>query len=300
MLRSASIQAKLVQVCDNNDIDREVAAYKPTIVIVEALWVIPEKFVILRKLHPGVKWYVRCHSEIPFIAYEGIAIEWINAYVRQPNVFVSANSLYAVRDFSSVVGPGYAHKVSYLPNYYPAAPTESKMPTGFFDVGCFGAIRPLKNQLLQGLAAIEHARQTKQRMRFHINSRTEQGGAAVLKNLQALFKYSGFPLIQHHWGTREEFLGTLAQTDVGMQVSFSETFDITAADTVTLGIPLVTSHEVVWADDRSKASTTNAAAILARLNVVTGEMRERLRQENLKRLRKFCEESREVWLSFAA
>ena len=40
-------ESKLVQVADNNDIDREVTQYKPTHVIIEAYWVVPEKFEIL-------------------------------------------------------------------------------------------------------------------------------------------------------------------------------------------------------------------------------------------------------------
>jgi hypothetical protein len=298
MLRSSGIQAKLVQVCDNNEIDREVAAYKPTVVIIEALWVVPSKFQVLRRLHPGVKWIVRCHSEIPFLAYEGIAMQWLNEYVREPNVSIAANSLYATRDFGSVVGPKYADKVAYLPNYYPAAPAEKKHSDGFLDVGAFGALRPLKNQLIQGLAAIEFARQTGHKLRFHINTRAEQGGDAVVKNLGALFSYAGYPLIMHHWQDRNEFLATLAQTDIGMQVSFSETFDITAADTVTMGIPLVTSREVTWASDHCKAEETNLASIVAKLRLVMSSVKDSLIHTNITRLRLFCNESQSLWKEF--
>lgn len=299
MLSAAGVKAKLVQVCDNNDIDRAVAEYKPTTVIIEALWVVPEKFSQLRALHPTVQWVIRSHSEIPFLAYEGVAIEWTNRYVRQPNVSIAANSLYATRDFQGVVGEDYAYKVHYLPNFYPPSPTEPKTPNGILDIGSFGAIRPLKNQLIQGLAAIEFARQSRKKMRFHINTRTEQCGDAVLKNLTAMFSYAGYPLIRHQWENRTEFLATLATTDIGMQVSFSETFDITAADTVSLGIPLVTSNEVVWASRYCKAEETNTASIVAKLQLVSSAVKETLVQTNIHRLRRFCEESRALWLDFA-
>lgn len=296
MLRAAGIQVKLVQVCDNNDIDREVAAYRPTIVIIEALWVVPEKFKVLAKLHPNMRWVVRCHSEIPFLAYEGVAIGWLMEYVKLHNVSIASNSLYGVRDFYSIVGEENVH---YLPNSYPVFHRTPKTPDGILDIAAFGAIRPLKNQLIQALAAIEFARQHHSDLRFHINTRTEQGGDAVLKNLKALLARPNCQLIQHHWQTREEFLETLAGMDIGMQVSFSETFDITAADMATSGIPLVTSKEVVWASDHCKAEATNTASIVARLKEVTGKLKSILIASNIHRLRQFCVESQSVWLDFA-
>lgn len=299
MLRASGVEAKLVQVCDDNDIDREVYSYKPDICIIEALWVVPEKFAVLQRLHPQVKWIVRCHSEIPFLAYEGVAIEWICRYVQLPNVYVAANSSYAVQDFRSIAWI-YNRKILYLPNYYPViAKAPVKKPNSYLDIGCFGAIRPLKNQLIQALAAIEFTRSKKMPLRFHINTRVEQGGQSVLKNIRALFHYAKETLIEHTWETREAFLHSLAQTDLGMQVSFSETFDITAADTVSLGIPLVTSNEVVWAESESQAFTTNTASILAKLNLALSHQRNRIVNDNIHRLRAYCNESKKVWLNFA-
>lgn len=298
MLRAAGVSAKLVQVCDNNQIDREVAAYKPTDVIIEALWVVPEKFTILHKLHPSVRWIVRIHSEMPFLANEGIAIDWITRYVQHAKVFVASNSQYATHDLQAVVAP-YQHKILYLPNFYPTEPQEHKKPNHVIDIGCFGAIRPLKNQLIQVLAAIEYARGIRKHLRLHINTRCEQGGDAVLKNIRAMVAFAGATLVEHKWEMREDFLESLARTDIGMQVSFSETFDITAADTVSLGIPLVTSKEVVWATPECQADTTNAANILSKLRLVTGIASTVIKKKNLARLRAYCAESRQVWLHFA-
>ena len=75
MLNDAGVESKLVVVEDNNRIDSEVYKYKPTHVIIEALWVVPSKFAILADLHPTVKWIVRLHSELPFLANEGIALD---------------------------------------------------------------------------------------------------------------------------------------------------------------------------------------------------------------------------------
>ena len=71
---SGEITAKLVQVEDNNQIDKEVTLFRPDVCIIEAYWVVPEKFGVLIPLHPQVKWVVRNHSEIPFLAQEGIEV----------------------------------------------------------------------------------------------------------------------------------------------------------------------------------------------------------------------------------
>src|SRR5580698_6050865 len=79
-LQKNGIDSKVVSVNDNNDIDREVHNYRPTHVFIEALWVVPDKFQELIPLHPDVEWYVRIHSKIPFLANEGMAVEWLKKY----------------------------------------------------------------------------------------------------------------------------------------------------------------------------------------------------------------------------
>jgi len=178
MLLANGYDSRLVQVIDNNEIDRQVTLNKPDVVIIEALWVVPEKFEVLRKLHPNVKWIIRLHSELPFLSNEGIAMDWINRYVVQPNVFVSANSERAQRDLSKYLA---AHantelkdKLVYLPNYYPTSKNAvgSKLFVNgdTINVGCFGAIRPMKNHLLQAAAAVQYAEKHGLRCNFHITA----------------------------------------------------------------------------------------------------------------------------------
>lgn len=110
------VVAKTVYVDDNNDIDREVTAFKPQFVFIEALWVVPDKFHILQELHPTVKWVVRIHSKIPFLSIEGMAIDWMNQMTNKelyPNVIISANNKLTSQELRSL---GYPN--TYLPNMY--------------------------------------------------------------------------------------------------------------------------------------------------------------------------------------
>ena len=58
MLLANNIESNLEVVIDNNDIDRVVTKYRPTHVIIEALWVVPTKFAELQKIHPNVTWEI--------------------------------------------------------------------------------------------------------------------------------------------------------------------------------------------------------------------------------------------------
>ena len=107
-LRNIDVKAKLVEVIDNNFIEREVVKYKATHVFIEALWVVPEKFDILIKLHPNIKWYVRLHSNTSFLSNEGVAIEWIRKYGERQKIYpqfhIAPNALKMCRDLKLSLG----------------------------------------------------------------------------------------------------------------------------------------------------------------------------------------------------
>jgi hypothetical protein len=259
MLNDSGIKSNIVVVTDNNDIDREVTKHKPSHVVIEALWVVPTKFQVLCKLHPNVKWIVRLHSEIPFLANEGNAMDWITDYVEFDNVSVAVNSLNTLGDIRSYIKAKYdwsnkkvKSKIIYLPNFYPQhyKIKEFNRDKHTIDVACFGAVRPLKNHLIQALAAIKFANKINKKLRFHINAgRVEQKGESVLKNLISVFTHlhnSDYTLVNHGWLPREEFLEVCEKMDIGMQVSLTETFNIVAADLIASGIPVVGSNEIPW------------------------------------------------------
>jgi hypothetical protein len=269
MLNKNGIESNLVEVVDNNCIDREVTKYKPTHVIIEALWVVPSKFETLIKLHPNVQWIIRLHSDISFLANEGIAIDWIYEYMKYPNVSVSSNDLETNENFSQLTNSNFV----YLPNYY---------PVGFFNhnrtkpsckkvlnVGCFGAVRPLKNQLIQAVAAIDYADTYGKKLRFHINvKRIEGKGEPVLKNLRELFENNPkHELVEYDWLTHDEFIDVVQSMDFGMQVSFTETFNIVTADFVNNNIPVVVSREIPWVSRLFQANPSKVESIVRRMRL---------------------------------
>ena len=270
-IASATIETSVVEVQDNNDIDREVTRYKPDLVIIEALWVVPEKFRVLKRLHPRVEWAVHIHSNVPFLALEGIAVEWLKGY-SDLGVKVIINSAQAYEGVSLVVPP---KNLRLLRNVYLRKPQRAAsswgMP-GVLNVGCFGAVRPMKNQLTQALAAVKYAKSKGVWLRFHVNAtRSETGGDPVLKNLRALFADRSLgELMEVPWLEHSDFLIYLAKNiDIGLQVSLSETFNIVTADYVSQGIPVVTSDEVDWVTWPCWARTGSVDDIARCMSVVS-------------------------------
>ena len=259
MLNSQGIAAKVVVVVDNNCIDREVTAFGATHVFIEGYWVVPEKFSELIPLHPDTDWIVRCHSEIPFLAQEGIALDWTYGYLKR-GVKVAGNSPRIVSDLRVIANQidnewtrdTIEIMCPYLPNYYPIDKMmsyEASHDSDYLDIGCFGAIRPLKNHLMQAIGAIRYADSLKKKLRFHVNQgRIEMNGANTIKNLKALFAGStNHELVEHPWTGHDEFLTIIRGMDLCMQVSFTETFNIVTADAVSVGVPVVMSPEIWWA-----------------------------------------------------
>ncbi|PPD53436.1 MAG: hypothetical protein CTY12_04970 [Methylotenera sp.] len=311
MLIRQGVESKTVVVIDNNDIDREVSAFKPTHVIIEAIWVVPEKFDVLSRLHPTVKWVVRYHSETPFIANEGIAMSWLFDYARRPNVYIGINAprfMDEVRVMLRAAGLSHSEvqqRVIFLPNYYPIPQAiQAQRPntrSHIVNVGCFGAIRPLKNHLLQATAALRFANMIGKVLLFHVNiGRVEMKGDPILNNLKAMFDnigHSGHQLIIHKWAPHDKFIELVKNMDIGLQVSFSETFNIVAADMVTSGIPVVVSNEIPWAKAGVVSSTTSSVEIARTLKETYEDWNTNIRLNN-RGLRGYVETSTSFWLDF--
>lgn len=267
--------AKLVSVQDANSIDREVTQFNPSTVIVEAIWVTPAKFTELFSIprHKCRRWIVRIHSKAPFLANEGPATDWIRQYTEIENgvVEIAPNTRELTHQLQSAFPKG---KFTYLPNVYfmdRFVKEHRDIDPCIIDIGCFGAIRPMKNTYQQALAAIAFAELEGKKLRFHINStRTEQGGERVLKNLRGLFSDSKHELIEHKWYDHAEFLKVAGKMDLGMQVSFSESFNIVSADFVTAGVPMVTSDEISWMPGICQTSPTSHAKMVKKLRLVYG------------------------------
>jgi glycosyltransferase involved in cell wall biosynthesis len=282
MLNENGIEARVVQLRDNNAIDKAIHEYRPTHVILEAFWVVPSKLDVLMPLHPHVHWAVRNHSEMAFLANEGMGCEWVYGYLSR-GVELMNNSPRAVDDMRTIAR-AYGHYqdlVTYAPNYYPLPCTQPvhvhrRSADNVVKIGCYGAIRPLKNQLTQAVAAIKFGHFLGRKLEYHINAtRVEGYGAPIIKNLKELFSHTHrAKLIEHPWldrtGTaldecQRDFLEVMREMDFSLQCSFSETFNIVSADAVLCNVPVITSAQVPWLRHQFHADPNDSQSIFQHL-----------------------------------
>lgn len=309
-LEDNGIESKVVDVIDNNYIDREVHNFKPTHVFIEAIWVVPEKIKVLLKLYPKIQWYVRIHSKIPFISNEGIAIGWLREYGEISKVYKNFSIAANNEEISEAFYKCYKIKIEYFPNiYHPKHHNHhyddeqennhchEECNSQKINIGCFGSIRPLKNQLIQAMAAIAFGNQLKCSINFHVNgNRCEQNGDNVLKNLINSFKNTPHNLICHPWLSHSDFVNLVKKMDLGLQVSISETFNIVAADFAWNNVPIVGSDEISWLDRRYKANPNSLSDITDKLHYSFLGKKHNIQKFNLENLQKFNKKATKIWL----
>ncbi len=307
MLNDIGISSEIEVAIDNNCIDRLVHQHKPTVAIIEALWVVPSKFEVLTKLHPKVRWIIRLHSEMPFMAGEGMSMDWLGDYVSYPQVSIGINAPRMLKEISLYLKlkQGWSDnettsRILYMPNFYPQYYTNKKINFNkeYIDISCFGAVRPLKNHLLQAFASLDFAESIGKKLNFHINiGRIEMQGSPVIHNLLNLFEQlsnTGHRLIGHTWTPREKFLDICREIDIGLQCNFSETFNIVSADLLSQGVPILGSKEIPWSSRLFNADPTESKDITKVLHRIYNlpKINVMLNQHNLT---KYTNQSRLIW-----
>lgn len=329
MLEENGYEVKMEEAIDGNCIDRFVHGFKPQVCFIEAYWVTPAKFQELQRLHRKVKFVVRNHSQVPFLSQEGIAFEWTLAYARI-GVEVACNAIEAyqsVKEYVTSHDESLAGMVTYLPNHYPLKRHENRGMLMYgnyggrticgqwnypvldvdgvkvLNIGCFGAVRPLKNHVNQALAAMQVADQLKMKLNFHVNgSRLESGGSPVFKTLNAIFEnHPRHKLIVHGWLTHSDFRDLLTCMDAVMQVSYSETFNVVSADAVTTEVPVVASTEVFWLRGLPKADpnyVNDIGRVLLKAVRLGGRKLHKLQSEQWRSLADYDRDSQNVWLHY--
>lgn len=318
MLEKENVDVQLVQVIDNNCIDKEVAKHKPTHVIIEAFWVVPEKFDVLKKLHPTVKWIVRNHSKVDFLSHEGTIFGWVLDYISK-GVYVACNSIEATDDFRELarILNLDSTKIVYLPNYYNINNNDcckslndiikawvrksTVVEEDYLNIGCFGAIRPLKNHMPQALAAINLAEYLNLKLKFHISATRIEGKAEpILNALRALFERMGigYQLVEVPWLKHSDFVQYLSKMDMVFQVSLSETFNIVAADSTDMNVPVVGTSQIPWLNSKYvvKIPTEVQDITGTAIDIYNANKGRVMVADQLSRLIKYTEKSKDIWL----
>ena len=272
-LESTGNICKIVTVVDANSIDAEVFAFNPSIVVIEALWVTGAKMKELTSInrYKDIKWVIRVHSDIGFLSVEARGLKYIHEYLNlnNKNIIVSCNNEVFNQELSAVCN----YNFKYLPNIITIEESEDNdnmTDNKDIHVGSFGALRIMKNQVYQAMCAISAADQMKKTLHFHINGDILTPNNPVLLNMQELFDMNGkHHLHIHGWLPHDDFEDLIRQMDMGLQISFTESFNIVTADFVLNNVPIIVSDSITWMPEITKASETMYYDVIKKIIDVT-------------------------------
>jgi hypothetical protein len=264
---AAELKAKLEREFQN--------PYPISHVVVSAPWIpILDWQSILQKWH-RIHFAVNVHSNIGFLQADSNGVANMAGCVAleksYPNFRLSANN----RTFGKWINDTHACPCQYLPNLYylhelsgrsrPMFGNTGPGAGGTLQIGCFGAIRPLKNGMSAAAAAIQVARSMRCKLEFWVsNGRAEGGGEGVLRAMQQLFPSGPNPqerIIRSTWAPWPEFRATIGSMHLLMQPSYTESFNMVTADGIAEGVPSVVSSAIDWVPSHWMADADDVAEI---------------------------------------
>jgi hypothetical protein len=236
----------------------------PTHVLIEAPWFLPENISLLMAEFQSTHFVVRCHSQIAFLQADQGAIARVRDYMHleegRLNFSLAANNS-RLSDFVTRVYKGHC---LYLPNLYdyelPHHDLAHEQRDRILRVGSFGALRVLKNHLTSAAASLLLAESLGRHLEFHISTVLDEDCELLsgLRNLLGGMVWAR--LVEHPWQPWSYFRRVIASMDVCMQLSFTESFNISTADAAAEGIATVTSTAVAWVPPTWKADSDDAQA----------------------------------------
>lgn len=264
VLRRAGVEVDATPAAEPPDVQKALAAH-PTVThcVLEAPWVSRAPMIDLLRAFPKVHFLVRSHSQIGFLQVEPSAIQLLRELlVLQENFLnltVATNSISLKRFFETAYG-GHA---LYLPNLYDLERVHRRRGGEhhhrLLRIGSFGALRLLKNHTTAAAAALMLAHKRGCDLEFSVSVENDtMGGSAVLDALRKMFAGLEWArLVEHPWQDWATFRRTVGGMDLCLQVSMTETFNVTTADAVAEGVPSVVSPAIDWAPDSWKADPDN-------------------------------------------
>ena len=262
VLRRAGVAVEAASIAEPADVKARLLD-RPGVThcVLEAPWVSRDTTAELLHAFPKVHFLVRSHSQIGFLQVEPGAIQLLRELLTLQdnalNLTVATNSRTLKRFFETAYG-GHA---LYLPNLYDLERIIRKRDTTHTSrtlrIGSFGALRLLKNHTTAAAAALMLAKKRGCDLEFWVSVENDtMGGLAVLDALRKMFDgLSWAKLVERPWEDWATFRQTVSGMDLCLQISMTETFNITTADAVAEGVPCVVSPCIEWAPDYWKADT---------------------------------------------
>lgn len=218
---------------------------------------------------PTIKFTITFHSNSGFLGLDkwamGMLGELIEVEKILPNFKISVNS----EKFAKTVNEIFKMKILVLPNLYPFNLQNQYKPRksmlNVFKIGCFSAIRSLKNIPTAAFAAAIYSQQKNIPVEFHIVvGRNEDPQAdKIIQGIENLFKHiPNIKLIKNEWRESEDFHDLVKDMNILFMPSFTESFNNVTADAISNGVPVIVSSAIDWLPTKFVANSDDAYDIV--------------------------------------
>lgn len=300
-IKKIGVDVSSVSISDYSYIEDVMDIYKPSHVIIESIFIPPVSFLKYMNLYRNVKWYIRIHSDVGFFFTETFGMPWIKDYQsinENNNIFIAVNN----QRFTETLNDILMFPVVYLPNLYKEDFNfvEKNQNNDYIDIGCFGALRQMKNQGYQAMSSIRFAKKINKKCRFHINlAKSELKKNSVISNLRATFKNTEHELVEHGWLNHNDFVKLIQQMDFGTQLSFSESFNFITCDFLSNGVPIAVSDTISWANDELMTSTFEMDKTIECYSYIYKQRNNKnYAENNHKYLSSYIKSAKKIWFNF--
>lgn len=259
-----------------------------THVVVSAPWLPSADLQDMSIMNPHIALSSVSHSNVPFLAADPNAFRLVREYIDVERSTTNFHNAGNSERFANWVHSTYGPQCWTIPNLYyldgSASPHRPVFSGDTLRIGCFGALRILKNILGAGAAALELAAGLRVNLEFWISTGRNEGAQGTLQSLQQMFAGIYWAkLVEQPWGEWSSFRNTVRHMHLMMQPSFTESFNNVTADGIAEGVASVVSPAISWcpkdwqanSDDISEMATAgrrllfDAKAPIDGLNALT-------------------------------
>lgn len=301
VLRRNRVRADLFGIWTADDISN-ILTLNPTCThaVIEAPFLAAENIKDLMWKHPTVHIIVRIHSQVGFIQVEAGAVKLIRDYIHLQEGSVTFSLAVNNIRMGHFIEQTYRSFTTYLPNLYDLEHPHIKMwkpPGKLIRIGSYGCIRLQKNHSTAAAAALILARTNNHDLEFSLSVNREEHGGGVVQAIRHMF--SDIPsakLIEIPWQPWSQFRHQAANLDLHIQVSVSETFNITTADAAAEGVASVTGAAIDWVPKKWTANIDDADDVARTANWLLHDPS--ASEEGIRHLKSYVDKATIVWLNY--
>jgi hypothetical protein len=269
VLRAHGIRVEVWPLAKPSDLRATIALHPDvTHVVVNAAWVPASDLAQLCMAYGEKQFFVNSHSNIGFLQADRNGVKLFREYMELEqglfNFHFAGNSVR----FCEWINHGLRSACTYLPNIYYIDDITDQVRASHYNggplhIGCFGAIRSLKNMMTAAAAALELQAKLRVPLEYWMSGGRQEGeGSTVLAAVRAMLE--GLPGVNFHlvnWASWPQFRRILGSMNLLLQPSYTESFNMVTADGVAMQVPSVVSEAIDWAPNSWKADVDDALDI---------------------------------------